>query len=281
MGGVHHAPVHPVFIAVLAACSGPEGATSPVDTGAAPDIANHLDGTAADDAMERNVAETFAAVDAAMAVGIPDPRTASEAALAILELGDDGTCPSSTLSEQGGSFECTATTGYAFSGFFSLMELEEPNGQAEVFSADFLVIDPAGETFHAGGRASLGQTTGGSWYANLTGSWVYPVAEGWLEDGASSNLTAEGTSTGPILTGSARWADASLNFHQVGAEESCGDGVSGSLDVRDPGGSWLRLDLEDCTPCGVLQDAAGEALGEGCLDALPDALVALDERLLQ
>lgn len=232
-----------------------------------------------------------AAIDAALAAGLPTAQPALDDFRALLAHGD-AACPGETVGEGFAVVgACTSAEGYAFSGAAGLSVTDTRTWTEEgawsgdytliTAPADFRIARPDGVALSAGGTLRIQQSNDGRehhWTSEVSGTWVDPAAEtGWLAAGVSGSLTLDGSepvegASRAFVTGDLTLGGASVLFEEVSlAPDGCPDQLwDGALAVRHPAGRWYRLVLDGrCGSCGEVADDAGEALGRACVDPAP------------
>lgn len=278
---------------VCAACTAPTGGGA--DTGgAAGDTGGDTGGDSDDtgspatplepDWAPEEVATAFAA---AVATGVPSPKTVRDVYFDLLARGADATCPGSDQLDGANPLGCTSEQGYFFAGFSSWLQQDTGNGDEWMLSGDFVIRDPDDLAFEVGGHALHRLQADSShtiWRSEYSGWWRREGAGGWLGEGTSSLFRTDGTidpgGETLLVSGGLTWSGLSVYFDQAKrAPSSCGPAYTGSVQLRDATGGWWKVALDGtCEPCGAL-DFAGGGAGSGgttCLDldGFFDALTA-------
>lgn len=159
---------------------------------------------------------------------------------------------------------CLSQKGYIFAGVSVFTP--STDGSASFFLlGDCYITDPEGNTFYCGGEIEYNENRSSKTFdARLTGTWGSVAAEGWLSTAPSLALWERSDGSSFSVDGGYTPGDDSLYFDQATTTAACAN--SGSIWLRDPGGSWYILDYgEDCDSCGALS-YAGSPLGEACAD---------------
>lgn len=203
--------------------------------------------------------EAIAAVDGVFEMGFFGPVELREAYLELMSHGD-ASCPGSSL-EIYDTFVtgCTASSGYYYAGV-SVYAVEDWPGEdssAWSFGGDFEILDPQGDQMLVGGH-TFGlyedlhvEMIGG----DITGSWSYSGADGWLGEGISAMLLLDGVIGSRLsLSGGLAVGSTAMYFPELRWDSpSCWEHPVGELQVRDPAGHWFSLIFdEDCTGCGEM-----------------------------
>lgn len=232
---------------------------------------------------------TAAAVEAALPAlleaGLPDPWVLAEVYLGALAQGDSA-CPGpgDDLAPPAVTLEgCEAGSGWRYAG----VSTYEDWGGADapdfwMLNADFVLTDPEGLRFEAGG--SFGMRGGGQgearwWQAEVQGSFRYPAAPGWLGQGGGVILSVAGergaAGLQAELEGAIHGAEHQLFLDTLRFGDCPGGEASGQVRLRAPGGAWAELEL-GCG-CGPATEG-GQPLGEVC-PALGALGAALEEQV--
>lgn len=274
------------------------GPAAPGPAGGAADDTG-TSGTLPDVALEEpaptwSAAEVEAHLQATLALGLPAPATPRDAYLALMAAGDE-VCPGDSHQILDTYLQgCTATSGVWYAGISEWIEEHQDlvfgkgSFRLDLWAllGDFEIVDAEGQQFHSGGHVAAwtGQTeTSRFWGGEIAGTWLWEGHEGWLSEEVSASLSYDGYQFGEhprTLTaqGGVTWHGTSLHFDELVFSEACPDHPGGVLSVRDPVGSWHRLELTECEPCAEVVFAEGEVLGEACLD-FGDAVEAVYEEL--
>ncbi|MFT5683622.1 MAG: hypothetical protein ACI8RZ_004554 [Myxococcota bacterium] len=229
------------------------------------------------------------AIESVFVRGIPSPLLPRRAYLEAFA-GRDDDCPGGAGYNLPGLFQgCTAESGWLYAGVAEYDGSIEPD-EVRDFSllADCYLIDPDGHWFVAAGELLLehsGDASGGSMVAEMSGTYSFVEAGGWMEpDGAGAVLAmaVQWDSFGwqLTLTGSVTDGATAVRLDSLSARSGECEGVPiGSYGLRGAGGYWYTLTADDCG-CGVVTYADGSTLGEACVD-LSDAASDLIESVRQ
>lgn len=274
-------------LALLAACGGtcPRGGCTDVGW---PEPAEGAVDRGGPDAPELSVEVALAALEEALAVGLPDPidiRAAYAAGVAH----SSSTCPAredpTVVSVDGVFFDdCVTADGTHFDGMGIFEELSGGGDWAFEGVANVTITEPDGRVFAGGGEFALTAETAEdgtrSWASKTGGVYHWDDAPGWLGGAGEAGLFAEGTA-GPAgtrveLDGGAGYAGADVAFEDLVSDSATCDGAPrGDVLVRDTTGFWFVVTLTGCEGCGAVS-WRGDALGEACPgDALRGAIDAL------
>ncbi|MFT4976409.1 MAG: hypothetical protein ACI8S6_002306 [Myxococcota bacterium] len=217
-----------------------------------------------------DAATVAAQISVMLAYTAPDPVTINNDVFTWIMSQGDAKCPG-TLSFRIG--DCTASTGYRFFGIADYFE--ERSGEDEWWVSlslgDMIITDPDGEAMLIGGTYEL-ERDGDRFAGEVTGTFSYPVLDGWVGEGGSfawwleadlaagsERLQLDGALGAGIGTG--------LHFDNITFGGSCGDDPTGAIQLRDEGGRWSRLQLgEECGGCGELTYADQVDMGTACVD---------------
>ena len=221
-------------------------------------------------------------LDAALALGVPEP-THLAAAYAGAVLQGEPACPGlgtsgATVPGAGvWSAECETASGWGYSGSALYEDAVGEGSRTIRITSSFTITDPDGGRFRGGGEVLYASTTdasGTAWTGQVGGEFGWSGQPGWLGAATSEALYLVGTDAGATaslrLDGGVSSVDATLGFTGLHLDSAACAGDSpvaspGRLHVRDPGGAWFVLDLPgDCTGCGALSQG-GTAHGEGCV----------------
>lgn len=204
-------------------------------------------------------------IDAALALGIPDPKTM----LGIFQgmwAGADDSCP-----QQMGDYNmvlyissCLSDHGWTFEGV-STYEPEEDGGFWLL--GDGAIIDADGATFTASGELELTLEPETGWSSRMAGIWGYPASDvPWVASVPSLALWGSGSREGTQLDGGWDAGGVHLHFEALTVVEACPTGL---IWLRDPQGVWYQLTLDDtCSGCGAVRYGE-EELGEACVAVEP------------
>ncbi len=238
---------------------------------------------------ELSAEEAAAAIEAAMALGLPTPLAPIDTLTALLLAGDD-MCPGPA--RESGGMEvidvrgCVSGEGYWYQGVGAAWAqwAEEPNtGYARtfelVFSADGTIAEPpGGEMFEFGGTIEVDFDYDAEGNASITGSvqgtYDFPAAEEpWLAAGASLGSYWTGTVSDPgdyaiQLDGGFTLGGTTIDMASLSIGGPCGEALSGTIAYRDTRGYWydLALDESTCDGCGNVVFAATSELGRACVN---------------
>lgn len=285
-----------MLLLLLLACG---SAPCPAGSHAAADGLCHLDEAAAppDDASGLDAGspvwsgdEALAQVEAALGHGLPDvillrdryiegishidpvcPMRESEAATFVNGLWFD---------------DCYSEQGFHYDGLGIFEEQHKQTSWYVNGVANFEITTPQGAVFAGGGEFALdlqATDTGTVWTSKVGGIYHEDGNADWLGEDGEAGLYVEGIwSDGQAwvsLDGGVGFAGVDLAFRDLRYDEAvCPNTAQGALLVRDPGGHWFRLDVEDCSGCGTLSWHDKE-LGPACFpEALVPQIRALAER---
>lgn len=216
-------------------------------------------------------------------VSLPRPEGLfAEYRAALLE--GDESCPGTDDDITDVLSGCTSSTGWTYSGLCILDEEERLDEEGETTSstvsfqvADFVITDPDGRRFSAGGRAQQlwsvnpdGSTTGSG---QVVGTWSHDWTElTWLQDPLSADLSLH-RNTGSQQTlrihGSLTSGDVTTSWDTVDldARDCPGLPTAGTIWLRQPDASWNQLVFTDsCDGCAEVTWNGTEVLGTACLD---------------
>jgi hypothetical protein len=187
----------------------------------------------------------------------------------------DAVCPGSTTQLIGSDLRgCTADSGWFYAGVSTWME-QEAAGNAPggwLLSGDFEILDPEGHRFIGGGGVDARKGPEGADEARYSGQWSFPGgATDWLGYGISAYFqqSVVAASGAVAITGGLTYGEVSIWSDRLKyAPEVC-DGLTGSVEIRDPSGVWFVLDYgDDCDTAGALS-FDGESVGALDLDLTP------------
>lgn len=157
--------------------------------------------------------------------------------------------------------DCETDEGAHFFGtaIYSEEVSEDPEdaGHELAMLSSYEITDLSGVKFTGGGSMAMdrhqldGSLTVSS---ELGGTYSYPGADGWLDEGADTSLFVDGTldevAARFTINGGVGWPGLDLDFRQTEfSTASCGGLPSGTVRLRDPSGYWLALEFADCDPC--------------------------------
>jgi hypothetical protein len=226
--------------------------------------------------------EAAEALEEALELGFPEPRSLLVAYEDIMALGD-ASCPGDETQLMGNLVPwegCTSDSGVFYSGVASYVRTEVIGSTGPSWSAHlgagFLLIDTQGDEFEGGGNIvyNLSHNLDGSehqWTGQVEGTWVHEGNSGWLAQGVSASLSMGGGiwegQEKYSVSGSLGISDSWLSLDDLIWKPSCGEQPRGTLGIRDPSGLWLWVELgDDCSGCGTgVWDVTGER-AELCVD---------------
>ena len=214
-----------------------------------------------------------AEIDAALALGLPEPRTLMSLFRDFIDTYGDESCPPTPDGVSMPEDSCTASSGAVFGGvgLLTTNTWDEETVEA-IGQASFAFTDPDGQTYAGGGGTALSQgleSGSPSWTSSVWGTWEYPPDPGWLGQRPSSDLEMRGRveadgSRSLQLEGSLGMGPHHLWIEQLDYRpDSCPEGVEARLRVRHPEGPWFDFETEGCAACGTVS-FEGQALGEAC-----------------
>ncbi|MCB9760467.1 MAG: hypothetical protein H6739_11565 [Alphaproteobacteria bacterium] len=220
---------------------------------------------------------------AALAPGLPEPFTPLTTYQQVFDAFASPGCPEGALYEVPGDYiGCTAEGGAFYFGPILYAPSTNPDTPTE-FSVigDGYIIDPDGRWLYAGGELAYQPTSRGDarqWFYMVSGTWGYSPAGNWLGERWSGVIHGDGeiwAEDGWViqLHGSMSRDDEDLFIdHLLMDAAACGVHASGTLKLRDPGGGWYALTVDDCQGCGEVVFEETEALGSACVDFAEPAL---------
>ncbi len=291
------------LVLLALACADPAPAPGPVrDTAADPEPAE--DTAPVGDTAEQTLpggdrpsteptwtaAEAAAAITAAVAQGLPDPRDERDIYLSMLAQGDSE-CPGhATYLDDSHLYGCRTLDGWFYSGISDWLESDDTVDGVRTttweVNGDFLLRDPDGNALEVGGHARAARTEaaygGVALWLEHSGTWLRQGHESWLATGASGRFSQTAATAGGDRTlaveGAVGFGGTWLAFDGlVLSDGACAWGGTGAVRVRDPSGGWHTLDLGDtCGTCGPVTYDGRQDLGEACVDLAPIP-VALDD----
>lgn len=237
--------------------------------------------------------EVGAAITAAVAAGLPDPRDERDIYLWMMSHGDDE-CPGNDyyLSDTH-LYGCITLDDWFYSGISDWLESDETEAGVRTVTwevnGDFLLKTPEPEQYEleVGGHARAAHAvaedgSSASLWLEHSGTWKWEGHESWLATGASGRfsqtLLRDAAGRTVTIEGAIGFDRTWLAFdHVVLSDGDCAWSGSGAVEVRDPSGAWHRVDLgETCSACGTVTFDGRETLGEACVDLAPIA-TALDD----
>ena len=231
--------------------------------------------------------EVVDAIESTFDAGMPSPLLPRKAYLEAFS-GRDDNCPGGAGYNLSGAFQgCTADTGWLYAGVAEYSGSVDPDELRDFdLLADCYMVDPDGNWFVAGGELLFehnGNQHGGSMLAELSGTFSYAGAGGWMAPegaGAVIAMEAQWTETGwsLILDGVATDGTNSVRLEALTANSGlCGGVPVGAYGLRGEGGYWYEVAADECG-CGMVTYADGSELGEACVDlsaAVSDLLDAV------
>lgn len=216
-----------------------------------------------------------ATIEAVLDSGMPSPLLPRKAYLESFA-GRDENCPGGWGYNLSGAFQgCTADSGWLYAGVAEYEGSVDPD-EVSSFSllADCYMVDPDGNWFVAAGNLLLdrsGSSNGGSMVAEISGSYSYAGAGGWMAPegaGAVLEMAAGWTDSGWSLEldGTVTNGTDSVRLEAISAGSGqCGGNPVGVYGLRGTGGYWYELVAGECG-CGMVTYADGTELGEACVD---------------
>ncbi len=233
--------------------------------------------------------EALAEVEAALSHGLPDAILLRDHYLeGISHI--DPVCPmreSEAATFVNGLWfdDCYSDQGFHYDGLGIFEEQRTASTWYLSGVANFEITNPKGAVFAGGGEFALdlqATATGTAWTSRVGGVYHEDGAADWLGDDGEAGLYVEGAWNGEEawvnLDGGVGFAEVDLAFRDLRYDEAvCPDSAQGELLVRDPGGHWFSLVVEDCSGCGTLS-WHDEELGPACF---PDALAPEIRRLAE
>ncbi|MES2639260.1 MAG: hypothetical protein V4850_07240 [Myxococcota bacterium] len=159
---------------------------------------------------------------------------------------------------------CRAADGRLWAGY--AVYTEGTDAPLDVLlEADATVTQVDGATFIAAGKTSLVVTAEGAFDSAVSGTWGGAGDDDWTGPGPSVAVWAVGDATSVALTGGMSLAGGAVYLSEVAWDAETCPGATGEIAVRDPGGWWYSIHLdEDCSGCGPLT-YVGEDLGRACV----------------
>jgi len=248
-----------------------------------------------DPVAEWEAAEVEAAVVRVFGDDVPTPVAPRDAYIALMAEGDD-LCPGDPLQILDTFIMgCTATSGTWYAGISEWQEQHNVDrfGKYEIeldmwaLLGDFEIVDAEGREFHSGGHVAAWSLKLGGMHrrgAEMSGSWLWEGHDGWLDQGMSASVSYVVNSAGParnlVIDGGLTVQGVTLHMDELTFGHGCPAHPEGDLDVRDPSGSWHRISLQACEPCGPVSYGGGEPHGEVCFDfdgLVEEVIVDLDD----
>lgn len=217
-----------------------------------------------------DAAAVTAEVEAALAAGLPEPIRPRDT-LAELLGHRDGQCPAGPPDQYSfvSAFNgCEAQSGYTYAGITEYTGpriAEDPRGGFHLL-ADGFIIDPEGDWFIFGGELEL-YAKDEVWETEVTGSFSYAPAGGWMTHEASIALWSGSDGAETWLEGGYGDGDGhSVYFEDLRFPAGC-DGPVGVLKLREDSGYWHTLTFDEgCGGCAEAVFDNGEVVGEVCPD---------------
>jgi hypothetical protein len=225
-------------------------------------------------------------IEGVFASGLPSPLLPRRTYLEAFS-GRDSDCPGGDGYNLSGAFQgCTAASGWLYAGVAEYQGAVDPDVLRD-FSllADCYMVDPDGNWHVAAGEllfVSDGDGSGGSMLSEISGTFSYAPAGGWMEpegSGAVLTMEAQWTDTGwsATLDGSVTDGTSAVRLGALSAGSGqCGGVPVGAYKLRGEGGYWYTLTADKCG-CGMVTYADGSELGEACVDISAALLDLLDE----
>ena len=224
-------------------------------------------------------------LDAMLADGLPHGLAVRDAYLELIVSGGDDACPGEGLGMTTSANEaCTSDAGFVFFGSAELQEFESHSLPNFHLFTSASISGPKGEAFEGGGQVQQNaireDESSIRVESEVNGSYRASIGPGWLQDGVSSVLQivvdAQGPDVSVMVQGGFSRGIGSVVFHDLMiAPGHCGgEGLDGTMSIRDPSGLWFSWTPVGCTTCGPLHFGASE-LGQICMDGdrLIDTLV--------
>jgi hypothetical protein len=215
-------------------------------------------------------------IQSTLELGIPNSEDARSAYLNWMQHGDND-CPGSDYLLQGVIEPCTSTSGYIFSGLVSFSGTTNTLYFPDSYEvgADCYILSPNGERFVGAGDFSYlssGEISKGTIESTIRGTWESEDQDDWLAKDNSiwitNNISWEQEEWSSLINGAYHLDETSIRFQNVSVGSNCTGGI-GSVEIRDPNGYWLKIELDpSCRGCG-LAHYQGQAQGEVCLDLFP------------
>ena len=272
-----------MFLALLACVSSdcPEGSTLGEDG------LCYLDTAAPSETTEPiqpmlSAEEAIAALQLALAGGLPEPMGLATSYDAVLTSSGDTSCPFVSPPSQEGAVggvwagACTATTGWSFSGqSLYMLTTVADTGVQEItleMASSFTMTAPEGAVFLGGGQVAFSHVSTDSavsYHGLIGGMYSYPGATNWLSSVSSAALIYEGgrddLGSRLVLDGGVGVGEQIIDFVELTVDTAVCDGApSGEIGIRDGTGLWYELTL-DCSSCGTLS-WLDTPLSEQCID---------------
>jgi len=232
-------------------------------------------------APQRAPGEVAEALEALFARPFPTALDIHATYFELLEAGADDDCPGGVELDGADPLGCVSESGYFFAGHSSWIEQipDGPHGTHErSLGADMEITTPEGRSFFGGGQAAVRETLTGSDHISasfeISGTWRFEGAEGWMDQGVSAiwsgQLGEDAAGASVSLDGGISVHGEALLFREISAQSgTCGGHPAGSMLAQDTGGGWFELTFGgDCDGCGALA-WAGEEVGTICVDMRP------------
>jgi hypothetical protein len=245
----------------MAACVGPPAGDSAVlgETGDPAAIAAP--------APSMDAAGVEAAVAALLEGELPDAPSVLGDWRDLFDGVDPGYCPAIT-----GDFSiaapfdgCYASDGRIWAGY-AVYSVGSDYAVDLQLEADASVTYPDGSTFLAAGKTYQRVAEDGTFETQVVGTWGGSNLDDWTGDQPSVALWAAGDAASVTFYGGVSRAEQALYVSEATWDASACPGATGEVRVRDPGGWWYTVTLdEDCSGCGTLS-YVGQDLGTACLD---------------
>jgi len=244
-----------------------------------------------DPVAEWGAAEVEAAVEHVLGDDVPTPVAPRDAYLALMAEGDE-VCPGDPLQILDAFLTgCTSSSGIWYAGISEWQEQHSVDhfGKFELeldmwaLLGDFEIVDEEGREFHSGGHVAAWSLQLAGMHrrgAEMSGSWLWEGHDGWLDQEMSASMSylvdSAGSARSLVIDGGLTVQGVTLHMEELTFGQGCPAHPQGELDVRDPSGSWHRISLEACEPCGPVSYGGAEPHGEACFDfeGLVDAVIA-------
>ncbi len=268
-------------------------ATAKDDTTVARPDSGTPSGTASETAPTLTESEVGDRIVALLDATLPNGRDFIGLFRTLAQQGD-GDCPGADLAFTTPTSSCIASTGWEYFGYAPYVDRVDGDPGArvrlvEIGQASFVITDPDGPTFSAGGGFVHTEELDSPelrWEQSFSGTFIW-TGEGpaWLEAGSQLGWTITGSRPtaghrialwGPLSVG-AQW----MFIDRLDWDEARCEGIPEvDLRVRDQAGHWYRWTAgSDCSACGpiaFLDQVDGEQpIGELCFD-LSAGMASLD-----
>jgi hypothetical protein len=159
--------------------------------------------------------------------------------------------------------DCVTDGGTRFFGtaIYEEVVAEDPEDASFelAMTSSYEITDVSGVKFTGGGSMAMERHQVDDsllLYAEVGGTYSYPGADDWLDEGSDTSLYVEGTldevAARFTINGGVGWPGLDLDFRQTEfSTASCAGLPSGTVRLRDPSGYWLALEFADCDPCAL------------------------------